>query len=108
MASDQVNAFAVPSGQLFFYSGILPVCRTVGGVAAVMSHEIAHVVARHGAEQFVSASLNMCPIGVGVRACACVHVRACVRVCVWCVVCFCVLLFWRGNDRHSFLGCPLW
>jgi len=47
----EVNAFALPGGKVAFYSGILPICGDEAGVAAVMGHEVAHVLARHGAER---------------------------------------------------------
>lgn len=46
-----VNAFALPGGKVSFYTGILPICRDDIGVAVVMGHEVAHVLARHGAER---------------------------------------------------------
>ncbi|MEE9181666.1 MAG: M48 family metallopeptidase [candidate division NC10 bacterium] len=45
------NAFALPGGKVAVYTGILPVAKTEGGLAAVMSHEVAHVLARHGGER---------------------------------------------------------
>lgn len=49
--SKQQNAFALPGGKVAFYSGILPVCANEAGVATVMGHEIAHAIARHGAQR---------------------------------------------------------
>ncbi len=48
---DAVNAWAMPGGKIVFYTGILPVTRNDEGIAVVMGHEIAHVVARHGNER---------------------------------------------------------
>lgn len=48
---EAVNAFALPGGKVAFYTGILPLCEDEAGVAVVMGHEIAHVIARHGAER---------------------------------------------------------
>lgn len=48
---DQVNAWCMPGGKIAFYTGIMPVCKDELGVAVVMSHEIAHAVARHGNER---------------------------------------------------------
>lgn len=46
-----VNAFALPGGKVAFYTGILPVTKDEAGVAVVMGHEVAHALARHGAER---------------------------------------------------------
>ena len=51
IASETPNAFALPGGKVAFYEGILPVCQNEAGVAVVMSHEIAHALARHGGER---------------------------------------------------------
>lgn len=51
IASDTPNAFCLPGGKVAFYEGILPVCESEAGVAVVMSHEIAHALARHGGER---------------------------------------------------------
>lgn len=40
-----------PGGKIFVFTGILPVSGNDDGLATVMGHEIAHVVARHGAER---------------------------------------------------------
>jgi predicted Zn-dependent protease len=45
------NAFCLPGGKVGVYTGILPICQTDAGLAAVMGHEVAHAVARHGAER---------------------------------------------------------
>ncbi len=46
-----VNAWAMPGGKVVVYTGMLPVAQTETGLAVVMGHEIAHAVARHGAER---------------------------------------------------------
>ncbi len=51
IASDQQNAFCLPGGKVAIYEGILPVCVDEAGLAVVMSHEIAHALARHGGER---------------------------------------------------------
>ncbi|KAF2277995.1 uncharacterized protein EI97DRAFT_493199 [Westerdykella ornata] len=53
--SPEMNAFVIPGGKVFFFTGILPMCRTEDGIAAVMAHEIAHVVAHHTAEKLSRA-----------------------------------------------------
>lgn len=57
IGSDEANAFALPGGKVAFYSGILPYCGDEDGVAAVMAHEVAHVLARHGAERLSQARM---------------------------------------------------
>lgn len=47
----QQNAFCLPGGKVAVYEGILPVCQDEAGLAVVMSHEIAHALARHGGER---------------------------------------------------------
>jgi len=46
--SDQINAFAAPGGFIYFYTGLLREMDNEAEMAAVMAHEISHVVARHG------------------------------------------------------------
>lgn len=47
--SPEQNAFVAPGGKVFVFTGILPLCRDEDGIAAVLGHEIAHVVAHHTA-----------------------------------------------------------
>jgi predicted Zn-dependent protease len=47
----QANAFALPGGKIAVYTGILPITRDDAGLAAVLGHEVAHVIARHGGER---------------------------------------------------------
>ena len=51
VAKNVQNAFALPGGKVAVYEGILPVCQSEAGLAVVMSHEIAHAIARHGGER---------------------------------------------------------
>jgi predicted Zn-dependent protease len=46
--SEEQNAFVIPGGKVFVFTGILPICRDDDGIAAVLGHEIAHNVAHHG------------------------------------------------------------
>ena len=46
-----VNAFALPSGDIFVTRGLLALADDTSEIAAVMAHEIGHVTARHAAQR---------------------------------------------------------
>jgi len=48
---EEVNAFALPGGFFFVYSGLVLKAESESELAGVMAHEIAHVAARHGTRQ---------------------------------------------------------
>lgn len=48
---DIPNAFCLPGGKVAVYSGLLPITQTEVGLAVVIGHEVAHALARHGAER---------------------------------------------------------
>jgi predicted Zn-dependent protease len=48
---EMVNAFCLPGGKVAVYTGIIPIAECEAGLAVVLSHEIAHATARHGAER---------------------------------------------------------
>jgi predicted Zn-dependent protease len=48
---DSANAFAVPGRRIGVHSGILAVAQTPAQLAAILSHEISHVLAHHGNER---------------------------------------------------------
>ena len=52
--SDQVNAFAAPGGYVYFYTGLLREMKNESEMAAVISHEISHVVGRHSIKRVQS------------------------------------------------------
>ncbi len=63
-----VNAFAMPGGKVAVYTGILPVAEIEAGLATVMSHEVAHAIARHGGERMTTgllAQMGMTALNVG-------------------------------------------
>jgi predicted Zn-dependent protease len=43
----QLNAFAVPGGSVYFYTGLLERAKSTSEVAGVMGHEITHIKGRH-------------------------------------------------------------
>jgi predicted Zn-dependent protease len=49
--SDQVNAFALPGGKIGVYTGLLKVAENKEQLAAVIGHEIGHVIAGHSNER---------------------------------------------------------
>ena len=55
--SPQVNAFCLPGGKIAVYTGILPVAQEEAGLAAVMGHEMAHAIARHGSQRLLRTTL---------------------------------------------------
>lgn len=55
--SDQANAFCLPGGKIAVYTGILPLAENEEGLAAVMGHEMAHAIARHGSQRLLRTNL---------------------------------------------------
>lgn len=67
--SPEANAFCLPGGKVGVYTGILKVTKDEGGLAAVVGHEVAHAVARHGGErvsQAMSLELGGSLLGVAI------------------------------------------
>lgn len=50
--SDDVNAFAMPGGYIYITRGLIAVANDESEVAAVLAHEMAHITARHSAQQY--------------------------------------------------------
>jgi predicted Zn-dependent protease len=46
------NAFAMPGGKVGVHTGLFQVTESDSGMAAVIGHEVAHVIARHSGERF--------------------------------------------------------
>lgn len=63
--TDVVNAFAVPGGFIYMNRGLLEASENMSEVAGVLAHEVAHVVARHSAEQMERARSAGLALGVG-------------------------------------------
>ncbi|MFO7683792.1 MAG: M48 family metallopeptidase [Chloroflexota bacterium] len=66
--TETINAFALPGGQLFITAALFNQLETEGQLAAVMAHEIVHVVARHAAEQIADQQLTQGLTGAAVIA----------------------------------------
>ncbi len=52
-----VNAFCLPGGKVAVYTGIMKLASTDAELATVIGHEIAHAIARHGAERMTQLLL---------------------------------------------------
>ncbi len=48
---ETINAACLPGGKIVVYSGIIPVAENEEGLAVVLGHEVAHAIAKHGAER---------------------------------------------------------
>ena len=62
------NAFCLPGGKVGVQSGIFKIATTDAELAAVLSHEIGHAVARHSAEQI--SQNEAVGLGIGVLSTA--------------------------------------
>lgn len=52
---DSANAFALPGGKIGVHTGLLKVAKTDAQLAAVLGHEVGHVIAQHGNERVSQA-----------------------------------------------------
>ena len=51
---DQINAFALPGGYIYIYTGLLKALDDEAQLAAVLAHEVAHVTARHATQRLTA------------------------------------------------------
>jgi hypothetical protein len=65
----QANAFCLPGGKVAVYTGIFPIAKDEAGLATVIGHEVAHALARHGAER-VSTGMALQAAGAAVAIAA--------------------------------------
>lgn len=56
--SNDINAFATPSGLVFVTRGLLRCCRSEDALAAVLAHEIGHIQLRHGMQAIEKARMT--------------------------------------------------
>ncbi len=45
--SDEINAYCTPDGNVVVYTGLMPLCSNADQLAAVVGHEVAHVIMEH-------------------------------------------------------------
>ena len=67
-ADDQVNAFALPGGKIGVYTGLLDVAKTPDQLAAVIGHEVAHVLAEHGKARLSANMAGQAGLALGTIA----------------------------------------
>jgi len=58
---DVLNAFAVPGGYLYFYTGLMQYLDNEAQLAGVMAHEIAHVANKRHTKKFWKTVELICP-----------------------------------------------
>ncbi|XP_064624426.1 metalloendopeptidase OMA1, mitochondrial-like [Lineus longissimus] len=54
---DTVNAFVLPTGHIFVFTGLLKAMHNEDQLAVILGHEMAHAILSHGAEQLSFAHL---------------------------------------------------
>jgi predicted Zn-dependent protease len=59
------NAFALPGGKIGVHTGMLSVATTPGQLAAVIGHEIGHVLLRHGNERMSQSTVAQSVLEAG-------------------------------------------
>ncbi|MBW6520813.1 MAG: M48 family metalloprotease [Desulfoarculaceae bacterium] len=62
----EFNAFAAPSGLIFFHSGLIETMHSEDELVSVMAHEVGHVVSRHIASRMKKGT----KVGIGAMALA--------------------------------------
>lgn len=58
LETDEINAFAAPGGLILISRGMVDLCQTEDELAAVLAHEIGHVVGKHGLRAIKSGRLT--------------------------------------------------
>jgi predicted Zn-dependent protease len=54
IAKDELNAFAMPGGYVYVYTGLMKDVNDEAQLAAVIAHEVGHVAARHATERLTA------------------------------------------------------
>jgi predicted Zn-dependent protease len=69
--SSQFNAFAAPSGLIFFYTKLIESMNSEDELVSVMAHEVGHVVKRHLASRMTKGKvINIASLGAALAAIA--------------------------------------
>ncbi len=62
--SDQANAFCLPGGKVAVYTGLFKYTENDAELAAVVGHEVAHALARHGGERMTMEGITSTTLAV--------------------------------------------
>src|SRR5882762_2903772 len=65
VADPSINAFALPGGPMFINTGLLRAVDNEAQLAAVMGHEMSHVILRHGTNQASKSRMIELPLVLG-------------------------------------------
>lgn len=68
--SRELNAFVLPNGQVGFFKGLLDLTRDDDEVAAILGHEIGHLIARHPAERMSQEVATQVGVSLAARVLA--------------------------------------
>lgn len=63
--SPEINAFCLPGGHVFVYTGLRKVVKTDDELASVLAHEITHAELHHYAKQYGKNSKRQALLGIG-------------------------------------------
>src|SRR4028119_2003534 len=63
--SREINAFALPGGYIYVYTGMRKIIQTDDELAAVLAHEITHAEEHHYARQYAKNSKRSTLLGIG-------------------------------------------
>ena len=62
ISDKNINAFALPGGPLFVYTGLISLADNEAQLAGVLAHEMSHIRLRHGTNQASKANLFQLPL----------------------------------------------
>ena len=66
ISNKELNAFAAPSGLIFFHSGLIEAMGSESELVGVVAHEIGHIVSRHLADRMEKSSMITAATTLGV------------------------------------------